>query len=100
MRRITASAGLLLASALVLAPVPGAAAQPLRQATAVADPPPITWSVEPTDADGDDDRASFAYAVDPGTQINDFVAISNFGDEATTFDVYATDAINDFETGS
>ena len=100
MRRLTAPAVLVLAAALVIAPVFGASAVPaIRGRPFAADPPPITWSVEPTDADGDDDRASLAYAVDPGTQITDYVAVSNFGDTVNTFDLYATDATNDFETG-
>lgn len=100
MRRLIAPAGFVLAAALVLAPVLTASAFPGGRASVAADPPPITWGVEPADADGDDDRASLAYAVDPGTQIDDYIAVSNFGDTATTFDLYATDATNDFETGA
>lgn len=69
-------------------------------AGSAADTPSPTWSVEPSDAAGGDERAAFAYAIDPGTQIIDYVAISNFGTETTTFDLYATDATNDFETGA
>lgn len=100
MRRLTAPAGLLLATLLVVAPALTALAAPVSRGAHVADPPAITWSVEPTDAAGVSGRASFAYAVDPGTQINDYLGVSNFGDATTTFKLYATDAINDFETGA
>ncbi len=99
MRRSLTFVGLLAATALVAAPALTAFAASSYRGASVEDPSPITWSVEPTDANGLGDRAAFAYAVDPGTQINDFVGISNFGDTPTTFEIYATDAINDFETG-
>jgi hypothetical protein len=95
-----APAGLALVAALTVMPVLSAVAAPASAALPSADPPPITWSVEPADAAGVEERDSLAYAVDPGTQIVDSIAVSNFGDAATTFQLYATDATNDFETGA
>ena len=91
---------LLLAAALILAPALGAFAASGTPASRAGDPPPITWAVEPSTATGGTARASFAYSVKPGIQINDYIAISNFGKQSTTFNVYATDATNDYDSGA
>ena len=89
---ISASAAVLAAGLLI--------ALPASALTAARAEDPITWSVEPSNAAGDVARETLAYAVDPGTQITDYVAVSNFGEAPVTFDLYATDALNDFETGA
>jgi len=86
----------LLAAALAF----GAGLGPAAAAPLADDPPPVTWAVEPAGQAGSDDRAAFAYAVDAGTEIRDWVAISNFAGGTATFSVYATDAVTDFETGA
>jgi len=87
-----------LAAALAI----GLALAPLAPATAMAAgaPPAIAWSVQPATQTGRDGRLAFAYGVNPGTQIDDFVVISNVGSEAQTFNVYGTDAVTQFDTGS
>ncbi|MFC5929598.1 hypothetical protein D6T64_17355 [Cryobacterium melibiosiphilum] len=95
--------------ALAIAPLlPSATAFDVTAASATAPgviAPSVTadesavWSVHPASAEGPDERETFSYQVDPGTEIRDFVAIINSGPVAATFAVYATDAINDFETG-
>ncbi|NEM90804.1 WxL protein peptidoglycan domain-containing protein [Galbitalea soli] len=60
----------------------------------------VTWSVSPSTAKGPDGRESFAYSVKPGVQINDFVSVTNQSKQTATFTIYATDGINDFDTGA
>ena len=86
----------LLLSALALAVVAPLAAS---AAPAEGEEAPVTWSVEPI-ASAAGDRGLFEYAVEPGTQITDTIVISNFGTADAAFLIYATDAINDFETGA
>lgn len=90
---------LALAAALAL----GLALAPVISATAGDAPPAapaITWSVQASGATGNDGRLSFAYGVDPGTEIDDFVAVSNRGTAQETFNVYGTDGVNQFDTGA
>ena len=92
----------LVAVVLASAPLTVAAALPSAP-TAVktadtAPPEGVTWGVEPVDT-GSGPRESFEYSVDPGTQIDDIFVIINSGTVAADFRVYATDAVNDFETG-
>lgn len=94
---LAATTALLAVVASLLGPLPASAAPLAEEPT---DPPQVTWSVSPAGRDGSDDRVAFAYAVDAGTQIQDFVAISNFAGGTATFRVYATDAITDFDTGA
>src|SRR5476651_340969 len=90
---------LALATALTL----GLALAPVLSASA-ADAPPknpvITWSVQASGATGNDGHLSFAYGVNPGTEIDDFVAVSNRGTTTQTFNIYGTDAINQFDSGA
>lgn len=66
---------------------------------AVAADGDITWSVEPAPT-SEGQRRTFDYSVDPGTQIVDSVLITNQGTTAAEFLIYATDAINEFDTGA
>ncbi len=80
-----------LAATLIL----GLAVAPAISAAA-ADAPPAntpTWSVQASGPTGSDGRLSFAYGVNPGTEIDDFVSVSNLGATAQTFNVYGTDGI-------
>lgn len=95
--KIAPPLALVAAVVLALSTAAAALASPLP-ASVAADGDTITWSVAPA-ATANGTRATFEYAVDPGTQINDTVVITNSGPTATDFTVYATDATNDFETG-
>ncbi len=99
-----------ISSPLSLALVVVLAAAPLAATTVVANALPasvsapaadgdITWSVEPVQA-ANGVRRSFEYSVDPGTQIVDSIVITNSGDTSAEFQIYATDAINELETGA
>jgi Bacterial protein of unknown function (DUF916) len=59
----------------------------------------ITWSVEPAPT-AEGNRRSFDFSVDPGTQIVDSVRITNSGAATADFELYATDAINELDTGA
>lgn len=96
MNSLTAPLSFLAAVALTVAVAVGASAAPTAVA---ADGDPITWSVKPIATAESGPRPTFEYAVDPGTQINDTVVVVNSGTVAATFTVYATDAINDFDSG-
>jgi hypothetical protein len=93
---------LLIATGLALAPLAPALASSTtgNPVSAGVDPNPARWSVQAANSSGSDGRESFAYSVNPGTQINDYVAVSNQGTTAQTFTLYATDAINEFATGA
>mgnify|MGYP001249850023 CR=1 FL=1 len=52
------------------------------------------WSVAPSNADGELGRSYFVHDVKPGQTIEDWAAVTNYGDEAMTFSVYGTDAFN------
>ncbi|GAA3992654.1 DUF916 domain-containing protein [Thermobifida alba] len=54
----------------------------------------LRWSVAPSNADGELGRSFFVYDLQPGQTIEDWVAITNHGDETMTFSVYGTDAFN------
>jgi hypothetical protein len=59
----------------------------------------VTWSVEPLQTP-EGLRRSFEYSVDPGTQIQDSVVITNQGATSAEFLIYATDAVNEVDTGA
>lgn len=95
MKRTRLALGAVLALGMALAPVLSAAA-----ADAPPKTPTATWSVQASGVSGNDGRLSFAYGVNPGTQINDYVAVSNRGTTAETFNIYGTDGVNQFDTGA
>ena len=100
MSRISAPISAVLALALALAPLSLGALGALHPVSATAaDGAAITWSVEPT-ATPEGPRRAFDYSVNPGTQIVDSVVITNSGDTPAEFLIYATDAINERETGA
>jgi Bacterial protein of unknown function (DUF916) len=85
-----AAAALALAVALV----------PALAAMAADVPVTPTWSVQASGRAGSDGRASFAYGVNPGTEIDDYVSVTNFGKTTETFNVYGTDGITQYQTGA
>lgn len=112
MPRTPAGAATLLAAALVFFPVALAPATAASDATSVGSTSsgdisqsvvdadgPVTWSVEPSPT-AEGGRRAFTYDVDPGTQIVDSFLITNAGDVAADFIVYATDAFTDPDTAS
>ncbi|MBC7519185.1 MAG: hypothetical protein H7248_09985 [Microbacteriaceae bacterium] len=93
---------------LVFVPLsPAIAAQPrlaapasTLAATAVDNGSPAVWSVQASNANGPDGRESLAYSVGSGTEIKDYISVSNGGKSAQTFQLYATDAINEIDGGA
>ncbi len=61
-----------------------------------------TWAVFPTPPAGTDKRTReyFSHEADPGAEINDSVTIANTSDEALTFRIFATDAMNTPQGGA
>jgi len=59
----------------------------------------VSWSVQPAST-VDGPRERFEYSTDPGTQVVDFVVVSNRGETPAEFAIYATDATNELETGA
>lgn len=103
-RSLPLFAAALLAVAPIVAPIAAAsavtAALSLRPAVvSLAAAPSTSWSVKPAD-DAKGSRSAFSYATDPGSQVNDFVIVTNSGTAAADFAIYAADAINDPVTGS
>ncbi|WP_345752533.1 WxL protein peptidoglycan domain-containing protein [Microbacterium rhizophilus] len=82
MNRIPAT---VATAALLLSLVPSAA----HATTPAATPGAIAWSVEPG---GDDGRANYDFALDPGAQVRDSIVVRNTGSAPLELDVYAADA--------
>ena len=59
----------------------------------------ITWSVQPANT-LNGTRTQFEYSTDPGTQVVDYIVVSNLGETPAQFAIYATDATNDVDTGA
>ena len=89
----------LFALTLALSPVALTASSAAAEPSATAADGDITWSVEPSPT-SDGQRRTFDYSVDPGTQIVDSVLITNQGATSADFLIYATDAINEIDTGA
>ena len=53
----------------------------------------VTWAVQPSTAAGPDSRVSFRYELDPGAAVTDHVTVTNLGDTAADFRIYASDGI-------
>ncbi|MFI5906750.1 WxL protein peptidoglycan domain-containing protein [Dactylosporangium sp. NPDC051541] len=86
MRTLRAVAGLLIGLAILV---------PVRPAAAEPTPGSITWAVQPSSANGPDNRKEFSYlGIAPGSVIHDYVAVTNFSAMPVTFQLYSTDAQN------
>ena len=59
----------------------------------------VTWSVQPANT-LNGTRTQFEYSTDPGTQVVDYIVVSNLGETPAQFAIYATDATNDVDTGA
>ncbi len=51
----------------------------------------ITWGVKPADANGPDGRRGVDLVADPGTTVEEHIAVSNFSDVPATFALKAAD---------
>jgi hypothetical protein len=97
--RHLAAGVLALGTVVVPAGAHAAPALPTGALPAAADDE-VTWSVQPSSPGGPDGRTRLDYAVEPGTTVSDWVAVSNFSDRDATFRVYAADATTDYDTGA
>lgn len=88
----------LAVAALAIALLGGSLA--LTSPALAAEGDELQWSVQPAGESGPDGREAFDYAVAPGTQISDRLAVSNFSATEATFRVYAADATTDYDTGA
>ncbi len=99
MFRATTPLAFAIAATLAFAPLTLAAFALTTSQSASADDAVVTWSVEPSPTTTGV-RDHFEYKVDPGTEIRDSFVIKNLGKTSADFLVYATDAINDPESGA
>lgn len=53
----------------------------------------VTWAVQPAVADGQQQRVSFRYELDPGATIEDSVTVTNFTAQPVAFRLYASDGV-------
>lgn len=53
----------------------------------------ITWAVQPAVAEGQQQRVSFRYDLEPGGTVTDSVTVTNFSDTPVEFQVYASDGV-------
>ncbi|WP_159498336.1 hypothetical protein [Microbacterium sp. 18062] len=84
------AAVLLTAAAISMPSAASAASAPARTSTA-APSAGSQWSVVPAGADGPDGRVSLRHVIEPGGAVDDFIAVSNLGPEAATYEVTAGD---------
>lgn len=96
--RFRSASALLTAVLLAAAPVSLPFSATAAPAVVQAAEEPITWSVKPADSTAGP-RPTFEYSNNPGLQIEDNVVIVNSGNVTATFEIYGTDATNDFDTG-
>lgn len=78
------------------APAPGAgpATPSTSAAPAASATGPVTeWTLGPADATGPDDRVSLRHEVEPGTTVEDHVAVTNLGSTPGSFVVEAGDGV-------
>lgn len=80
----------LVAAALLAAGVPSGPAV-AADATPTPTPQGATWAVQPADESGPDGRVSLRHTIDPGSVVDDRIALTNFGPRPATFAVYASD---------
>ncbi|QOC90124.1 WxL protein peptidoglycan domain-containing protein [Micromonospora craniellae] len=77
----------------VAAPTPTPSAPDGTTPTTEATPPAsASWSVQPSSRTGPGNRPFYTYDLAPGGSVNDYVAVTNLGTNALTFQVYASDA--------
>lgn len=84
------AASALLAAVATLAVLGPTGAPPARADEAAT---PVTWTVVPSAGGSADGRVSLRHALDPGASASDEVLVSNLGERAATFAVYASDGV-------
>ncbi len=62
-------------------------------AQAATTPERVTWAVQPAVADGQQQRVSFRYELEPGGTVTDSVTVTNFTDQPVVFRLYASDGV-------
>ena len=88
--RPTTAIALTLIALLVVAPAVGGS----EPAAAVSDVDAgTTWAIAPASAEGTDGRVSFRHTIDPGSAVDEFVAVTNFSEAPAPFAVYASDGV-------
>lgn len=83
-RRGLCAAGLLLALVASIVLVPG-------PSWADVEDEPVTWSVAPADEQGPDGRFKIEHELDPGEQVQEYLAVHNLSDHDVTFGLSAAD---------
>jgi len=84
-----ATATVLLGSTATASPNPSPTA--LLGMAASPDPSQITWGLHPSTDGEPDGRVSLRHALDGGSEVTDEVALTNFSEQAATFQIYAGD---------
>lgn len=99
----TVAAALLIAlgttAASAQAAEPYAAEMPAQSPVPAATAGDVAWSMMPVITDIGEERSNFAYAVDPGTTVEDAVLVRNSGGALLTLAVHGSDAVTD-ESGA
>ncbi|MEU2610159.1 DUF916 domain-containing protein [Micromonospora sp. NPDC007271] len=91
---IGVSAVVLLGIAPPIAvPGPVPTPPPAGGSPAAVAPAAVTWGVSPSSPKGPNGRAAFAYKLDPGARLTDYVAVTNHSARPITLSVYASDAV-------
>ncbi|WP_213451391.1 WxL protein peptidoglycan domain-containing protein [Rhizomonospora bruguierae] len=78
---------------IVLGLTPLAPARGPARAPDPAPRPSVTWGVSPSSPKGPNGRTMFAYKLDPGANLTDYVAVTNHSARPVTLTVYASDAV-------
>ena len=52
-----------------------------------------TWAIAPSSEEGPDGRVSFRHTIDPGSALDEFVAVTNFSAAPAPFAIYASDGV-------
>lgn len=82
---------LVLASMMVVSVGTASAAAPVQTADPQGE---VTWAIVPADADGKpDQRVSYRLDVAPGATVTEHALVTNFSEEAVTFDIVAADGV-------
>jgi len=99
MRLPIAIAGIVLLGTAQPAPAPAPTPRDSSATTPAPAPAPVTWGVAPSSATGPNGRALFAYKLDPGARLTDYVAVTNHSTRPVTLSVYASDALTTEQGG-
>ncbi|WBB78500.1 DUF916 domain-containing protein [Micromonospora sp. WMMD882] len=90
---------LLAAVAIGIALLGAAPTPPTPASPAASAPSVVTWGVAPSTAKGPNGRPAFAYKLDPGATLTDYVAVTNHSARPLTLNLYASDAFTTTQGG-